>query len=280
MAATESLEVWVQTGIPEDDEPIFNAHIRSAQGFEWEVSHTLSKFSELDRDLNSLIDILRDVPFPTLTAKTMAAISSGKYKDYASDVEKCRILLEKWIYGVISRIELYPHEVGEIVEDFFLLPCGPIDESDLEFDQMRNGADSFNRDGLSLGSPGASLGSYADGGSIGSPNSGLNDDQYTIYSGESESVGGTKIRKKKRILKGMKRRFEKLTGKQADKDVPRQEVVETEVVQEQIRKGMLLKVRLVRGSIGKNNEIEYEVMYIYLVTLFICRSIIASITDY
>jgi hypothetical protein len=267
--ATESLEVWVQSGIPENNEPIFNAHIRSAQGFEWEVSHPLSIFSGLDRDLNSLIDILRDVPFPTLTAKTIAHISSGKHKDYASDLEKCRILLEKWIYGVISRIELYPPEVGEIVEDFFLLPCGPIDESDLDFFDHKDN-DLFNSGGLSSSN---GLGSPMDGDSVGTStsNPGVMDDMYTIYTGETESIGGTKRKKKKRILKGMKRRFEKLTNKQGDKEVARADAADTEVVQEQIRKGHLLKVRLIRGSIGKNNEIEYEVIYnIFNVFLSLC----------
>lgn len=249
--ATESIECWVQTGIPEGDEPMFNAHIRSAHGFEWEVSHPLSKFSGLDRDLNMLVDILRDVPFPTLTAKTVKAISAGKHKEYANDLEKCRILLEKWIYGVISRVELYPPEVADIVEDFFLLPCGPIDETDEEFYKSKD-ADSFDTEG-SVGKGLGSVGSLQDSGSAN-----MSDDQYTIYSGETESVGGTKRKKKKRILKGMKRRFEKLTGKQAEQEGPKVGSTETGVVQDQIRKGNLLKVRVIRGSVGRNNDIEYE----------------------
>lgn len=253
--ATESIECWVQTGIPENDEPMFNAHIRSAQGFEWEVSHPLSKFSGLDRDLNSLVDILRDVPFPILTAKTSKAIAAGKHKDYSADLEKCRILLEKWIYGVISRMELYPPEVADIVEDFFLLPCGPLDETDEDFIHAK-GADNSDAGGPEA--PAMSVGSLQDSGSAN-----MSDDQYTIFSGETESVGGTKRNKKKRILKGMKRRFEKLTGKQADPESPKAGGVETDVVQEQIRKGHLLKVRVIRGAVGKNNEIEYETQIIY-----------------
>lgn len=255
--ATESIEIWVQTGIPDGDEPIFNAHIRSAQGYEWEVSHPLSKFSGLDRDLNSLVDILRDVPFPTLTAKAIKAIASGKHKDYASDVEKCRIILEKWIYGVVTRIDLYPPEVGEIVEDFFLLPCGPIDESDEAFYRSSENLDSFDAEG-SAGKGLGSCGSPQD-----SSSAGMSDDQYTMYSGETESVGGTKRRKKKRILKGMKRRFEKLTGKQGEVESPKAGAQESGIMQEKIRTGQLLKVRVVRGSVGKNNEIEYETQIIH-----------------
>ena len=32
------LEVWVQPGIPEDGELVFNVHFRNAEGTEWEVS--------------------------------------------------------------------------------------------------------------------------------------------------------------------------------------------------------------------------------------------------
>lgn len=266
--ATESIEVWVQSGIPENNEAIFNAHIRSTQGFEWEVSHPLSKFSLLDRDINALVDTIRDIPFPSLSPKTMAAIASRKHKEYSGDLEKCRILLEKWIYGVISRMELYPPEVAEIVEDFFLLPCGPIGAGDDEFfmskennamdasDVGSGGGGPISRGGSSKGD--LSLGSYPDtGGSI-SPSENQ-DDAYTIYSGETESVGGTKRPKRKRILKGMKRRFEKLTGKQQLVEEAKTTTKQDEVVQEQIKRGQLLKVRVVRGAVGKNNEVEYEV---------------------
>jgi hypothetical protein len=31
------LEIWVQPGMPEDDELVFNVHFRNAEGTEWEV---------------------------------------------------------------------------------------------------------------------------------------------------------------------------------------------------------------------------------------------------
>ena len=35
--AAYGLEIWVQPGIPEDNELVFNVHFRNAEGTEWEV---------------------------------------------------------------------------------------------------------------------------------------------------------------------------------------------------------------------------------------------------
>lgn len=41
------LEIWVQPGIPEDNELVFNVHFRNAEGTEWEVSGRLMKHCAL-----------------------------------------------------------------------------------------------------------------------------------------------------------------------------------------------------------------------------------------
>jgi hypothetical protein len=40
--AAYGLEIWVQPGIPEDRELVFNVHFRNAEGTEWEVSASAS----------------------------------------------------------------------------------------------------------------------------------------------------------------------------------------------------------------------------------------------
>ena len=39
--AAYGLEIWVQPGIPEDGELVFNVHFRNAEGTEWEVNKVL-----------------------------------------------------------------------------------------------------------------------------------------------------------------------------------------------------------------------------------------------
>jgi hypothetical protein len=238
METTESVEIWVQTGIPDNGEVIFNVHIRSGQGYEWEVSHPLSKFAAFDQLLNSLVTSLKDVAFPTLSSKAVAGIALGKTKEFGKDIEKCRLLLEKWVYLVVSRVQLYPIEVEDIVEDFFLLPCGPIDENEIikEPNVDYNGSDT-----------GSKFEDSADG-------------SDSVFSGETTSEGGTKRPKRKRILKGIKRRFEKLTSKPAPESTGASTnvVKESERVIDQIQMGKLIKVRVIRGA-GTGTNVEYEV---------------------
>jgi hypothetical protein len=240
METTESVEIWVQTGIPDNGEAIFNVHIRSGQGYEWEVSHPLSQFAAFDQLLNSLVTSLKDVAFPALSLKAVAGIALGKTKEFGKDIEKCRLLLEKWVYLVVSRMQLYPIEVEDIVEDFFLLPCGPIDENELirepHFDN-NNGSDTGSN----------KFEDSADG-------------SDSVFSGETVSEGGTKRPKRKRILKGIKRRFEKLTSKPAPESTgaTTRIVKESERVIDQIQMGKLVKVRVIRGA-GTGVNVEYEV---------------------
>lgn len=37
---SKSLEIWVQSGIPEDGELVFNVHVRNLATHEWEVSNS------------------------------------------------------------------------------------------------------------------------------------------------------------------------------------------------------------------------------------------------
>ena len=39
---SQSLEVWVQSGIPEEGELVFNVHFRNSRNVEWEVYHDYS----------------------------------------------------------------------------------------------------------------------------------------------------------------------------------------------------------------------------------------------
>lgn len=238
METTESVEIWVQTGIPENGEAIFNVHIRSGQGYEWEVSHPLSKFAAFDQLLNSLVTSLKDVAFPTLSPKAASGIALGKTREFSKEIEKCRVLLEKWVYLVVSRIQLYPIEVEDIVEDFFLLPCGPMDENEV----LREPA--FENSGSEAGSR------YEDSTTDGSD---------SVFSGETMSEGGTKRPKRKRILKGIKRRFEKLTSKAPESPSASTTLVkDSERVIDQIQLGKLLKARVIRGA-GSGTNVEYEV---------------------
>ncbi len=255
--ATESIEIWVQTGIPDDGELIFNVHVRSAQGYEWEVSHPLSKFANLDATVQAKVEALRDIPFPTLTPKATAGVAAGKSREHLSEIEKCRILLEKWVYGVVSRTELYPPEVVDVVEDFFLLPCGPIDEQNEEM---------FRHEGNQPSPPRHQQGSdvtSSEQQSTVSPrplSEGVDAAEWeSVFSGETESVGGTKRPKRKRILKGIKRRFEKLTAKPQASAEPHAISKDTGVVVEQIQQGKLMKVRVIRGGLSKGGDVEYEV---------------------
>ena len=172
-----------------------------------------------------------------------------------SEIEKCRILLEKWVYGVVSRIELYPSEVVDVVEDFFLLPCGPIDEQNEDMYRpesnqpapQRRGSDVTSSEQQSTVSP-RPLSDGVDAA-----------EWESVFSGETESVGGTKRPKRKRILKGIKRRFEKLTAKPQTSEEPHAMSKDTEVVVEQMQQGKLMKVRVIRGGQSKSGDVEYEV---------------------
>ena len=52
---SQGLEIWVQPGIPEDNELVFNVHFRIAEGTEWEVSRVQS-VSHASQSVSLLFD--------------------------------------------------------------------------------------------------------------------------------------------------------------------------------------------------------------------------------
>jgi hypothetical protein len=202
---SQSLEIWVQSGIPEEGELVFNVHFRNSRNIEWEVSYRLSQFGGLDVDINKRTDALRDVAFPSLSKDKIAALtSSAKYKNKMKDLEHCRMGLEQWVYYVVTRIEVVPEDLRDTIEGFFYLPGGP---------------DGLTQDD-SLSSPApngpaiASLASLQVNPSVltASPSGDSFDDAMSEYTTGSLDENGVPKKKKKRIIKGAKRRLSKAFG--------------------------------------------------------------------
>lgn len=198
------LEIWVQPGIPEDGELVFNVHFRNAEGTEWEVSYRLSQFGNLDVEINKRTDALKDVAFPSLSKKATEALTIPKsnYKNKLKDLERCRMTLEQWIFFVISRIDFVPADLKFGIEMFMFLPNGPdgkapvlqIENSDLSIASLSslavpsNNTPKKDEDTSSMASS-----------------------QYTTGSLDSNGVP-KKVKKPKRFIKGAKRRMEKALG--------------------------------------------------------------------
>mmetsp|Transcript_7545 Transcript_7545/g.12680 ORF Transcript_7545/g.12680 Transcript_7545/m.12680 type:complete len:610 (-) Transcript_7545:234-2063(-) len=198
------LEIWVQPGIPEDGELVFNVHFRNAEGTEWEVSYRLSQFGNLDVEINKRTDALKDVAFPTLSKKATEALTTSKsnYKNKLKDLERCRMTLEQWIFFVISRIDFVPPDLKFGIEMFMFLPNGPdgkapvlqIENSDLSMASLS-----------SLAVPSKATPNKDD------DTSSMASSQYTTGSLDSNGVP-KKVKKPKRFIKGAKRRMEKAFG--------------------------------------------------------------------
>lgn len=245
----KSLELYVQNGIPDGGQLVFNIYIHNLASVEWEVcfssffpsfflsfilafllcftslfllfshslslsllqvSYKLSSFATLDLEINKRTDALRDVAFPVINKDTLKLIlGPGKYKNKAQDLELYRALLEQWVFSIVSRIDTFPNDLQDIVEDFFLLPDGPNSNRN----QNINGGNSHNNGNNNNG--------------IANDND--NEDQETddnrtekedcestgiseSYGDDSQDSSGElhQKKKKKRIIKGFKKRVSKI----------------------------------------------------------------------
>lgn len=178
---SKTIEIWVQSGLPDDGELTFNVYLHNLATTEWEVSYKFSQYAILDIEINKRTDALQDVAFPTINKDTIRLLVSGtKYKTKAKDLDHIRSLLEQWIFSIISRIDTFPEDLQILVENFFLLPDGP----------------NYQTEGSTMGN-----GEY------------LDDDSHTesedpSTASEDHSHEGKK--KKKRIVKGIKKRMSRM----------------------------------------------------------------------
>jgi hypothetical protein len=215
------LELWIQSGIPEDGDLVFNVHIRNLATTDWEVSYRLSQFASLDIEINKYTDALRDVAFPTINKEALnALITNKKYLNKLKDLEHCRMSLEQWVYYVISRCDIFPIDLRNIVENFFLLPSGPHQASSsssaaasaaaVATVQTKGGGGGYKSPTLAdLHHP--SSGNEEDPGG-----SSVWDDEVsetkTVWTVGSLDENGVPKKKKKRLIKGLQRRVSNILG--------------------------------------------------------------------
>jgi hypothetical protein len=184
---SKTIELWVQSGLPDDGELIFNIYLHNLATNEWEIHYKFSQYAHLDLEINKRTDALQDIAFPTISKDTIRLlVSNTKYKTKAKDLDHIRSLLEQWIYGIISRIDTFPDDLQILVENFFQLPDGP--------------SPSPNGRGVS--------------GVSNSPNSHRHvtdgdDESHTESEDTSDdhSSSTTEKKKKKKIMKGLKKRM-------------------------------------------------------------------------
>lgn len=260
--APMGLEIWVQPGIPENGELVFNIHFRNASGTEWEVSYQLSQFGNLDVEINNRTDAIKDVSFPALSKKATEALTNpnSKYKDKLKDLERCRMTLEQWIYFVISRIDFVPKDLKYGIEMFMFLPNGPEGKAPIL---------QYENNDLNV----ASLSSLAVPSTVKECDdeaSSATSSQYTTGSLDSDGVPKKIKKPRKRIIKGAKRRMEKMLGidmglgpkkTEADRNGDFTQMPTDDRVQEpqRVQPGKLLKVRVARGAERSKGNPEYEI---------------------
>mmetsp|Transcript_16901 Transcript_16901/g.25474 ORF Transcript_16901/g.25474 Transcript_16901/m.25474 type:complete len:604 (+) Transcript_16901:106-1917(+) len=294
MAVVESrsLEIWVQSGIPEDNELVFNVHVRNTSAIEWEVSYRLSQFGALDVEINNRTDALRDVAFPTISKETSAAlVSPAKYKNKMKELEHCRMSLEQWVYYVVTRIEVVPDELKDIIEGFFFLPNGPDGSEEIQSAPEVVSGNTSTHGGI------ADLSSLKISSSKSLP---IDADETTSVgseytTGSLDENGVPKKKKRKRIIKGAKRRLSNLMGGGKKKEsfgvdfsgvdnttVPTRPKATPSVVSaasstmdtrsvmsdntgvvQKVQPGKLLKVRVIRGGERSRGHPEYEIQLVY-----------------
>lgn len=224
------------------------------------MSYRLSEYGALDRSIASQTDALRDIAFPLLSKDTVNSIVNGgaAAKGKIADLERCRKSLEKWVYYVVTRVEFYPPAVVAEVETFFFLPNGPIGQS---------------------GAIGGGLPSSVTESALGeetkfddSSDHNEADDSDSIAASSVITAGGTRVKKKKRILKGAKKRISRLFGSR-ELEEPNGSVKSFDSSPNplsdsessatapafQLPSGTLMRGRVVRGADRKRGQPEYEV---------------------
>lgn len=123
---SKTIKLWVQSGLPENGELIFNIYFHNLATNQWEIQYQFSQYASLDIEINQRTDALQDIAFPTISRDTIRLLTSQtKYKSKAKDLDHIRSLLEQWIAGIISRIDTFPEDLQVLVENFFQLPDGP-----------------------------------------------------------------------------------------------------------------------------------------------------------
>lgn len=162
----------------------------------------------MDVEINRRTDALKDVAFPSLSKKAIEALTTthSKYKNKLKDLERCRMTLEQWIFFVICRIDFVPADLKYGIEMFMFLPNGPDGKAPvLEYENSDLSIASLS----SLAVPSKGLQNInekdEDCSSIASS-------QYTTGSLDSNGVPKKIKKPRKRLIKGAKRRMEKLLG--------------------------------------------------------------------
>jgi hypothetical protein len=194
---SKTIELWVQSGLPDDGELIFNIYLHNLATNEWEIQYKFSQYASLDLEINKRTDALLDIAFPTISNDTIRLLASNtKYKTKAKDLDHIRSSLEQWIYGIISRIDTFPDDLQILVENFFQLPDGP----NLSPSNGVGGGGSYSPNCHRLNDEKGVTDDEGD------------DDSHTESEDTSDdhSSSTTEKKKKKRIMKGLKKRMSKI----------------------------------------------------------------------
>jgi hypothetical protein len=145
-----------------------------------------------------------------LSKKATEALTTphSKYKDKLKDLERCRMTLEQWIFFVIGRIDFVPVDLKYGIEMFMFLPNGP-DGKDpvLEYDNSELSIASLSS--LAVPNKGGGLNNIKENDEDASS---VASSQYTNGSLDSSGVPKKVKKPRKRLVKGAKRRMEKLLG--------------------------------------------------------------------
>jgi hypothetical protein len=255
------------------------------------ASYRLSQFAALDVEINKLTDALRDVAFPTINKEALhSLVTNKKYPNKLKDLEHCRMSLEQWVYYVISRIDILPVDLRNVVENFFMLPNGPHYSGD---EATPSSTTTSSKPG-DYKSP-----TLADLNSIDGQQSDVWDDEMsetrTEWTVGSLDENGKPKKKKKRIIKGIKKRVSNILGTNSsrpkegfgvdfsgvDGELPPGPPVATKSMVsgvssvgsdhgrpsmassagvQQVQPAKLLKVRVSRGGEKSRGHHEYEVL--------------------
>lgn len=142
MVATEKIRVQVGFGVPTVDDLVLNFHFVGSEK-EWCVTVTYKQICQLDSLINLECDKIKHVAFPIITKARMSeVIGLFKIQDFQLKVwhkiDRIRKMMEVWCFHVILRAHVMPADVYDAVEQFFLLPHGPIDPGD-PIKEMKSG---------------------------------------------------------------------------------------------------------------------------------------------
>jgi hypothetical protein len=193
----------------------FSSSLHSSFPLPPQVSYRLSQFAALDIEINKFTDALRDVAFPTINKEAYTALlTNKKYLNKLKDLEHCRMSLEQWVYYVISRSDIFPSELRQLIENFFILPSGPLHAAAMVTNSATPKASSGGPNGnfksptlADFDSPTSnSRAPSGDGGSSSVWDDELSETKSVWTIGSLDEATGVPKKKKKRIMKGLKKR--------------------------------------------------------------------------